>query len=119
MTKHRLLHHYKASRATLLTAVSVFSLAIAGHVQAIPEQCVRMPSQTNVCEHVIYKTIRDLNAPSIAGDRDVYCVCLQDFSHLILPGTTAEERNQQAIDIENITGILDITEEQLLKLIRY
>jgi hypothetical protein len=92
---------------------------IASYSYAIPEQCVRMPNQTNVCEHVIYKTVRDLNADSIVSDGDVYCVCLQDFSHLILPGETANELEKQKLEIENISRILDITEQQLLQLIRY
>ena len=118
MMSKNTLHRHKAASALLKISAGL-SIALAGHAHAIPQQCVRMPDKTNVCEHVIYKTIRGLNAPSIASDRDVYCVCLQDFSHLILPGATAEERAQQALDIENITAVLDITEEQLLRLIRY
>ena len=102
-----------------LKILAVIFAAASGYVQAIPEQCVRMPNRTNVCEHTIYKTVRNLNAASIAGDGDLYCVCLQDFNHLILPGKTAAEREQQKLDIENITRVLDITEEQLLRLIRY
>lgn len=99
--------------------VTLMCCFIAGYSYAIPEQCVRMPNQTAVCEHLIYKTIRNLNADSIVGDGGVYCVCLQDFSHLILPGETDAEREQQETDIENITRVLDITEQQLLRLIRY
>jgi HJR/Mrr/RecB family endonuclease len=100
-------------------AIATILATWTGFAHAIPEQCVRMPNQTNVCEHLIYKTVKNLNADSIVGEGDLYCVCLQDFSHLILPAETASEREQQKLDIENITRVLDITEEQLLKLIRY
>jgi hypothetical protein len=103
-----------------LTRIGVLvSTLSASYVYAIPEQCVRMPNQTNVCEHVIYKTVENLNAASLPRDGDVYCVCLQDFSHLILPGATASEREQQKLEMENISRVLDITEQQLIRLIRY
>lgn len=97
----------------------LISVIFASNADAIPEQCFRMPNQNNVCEHVIYKTIKNLDAKSIVGDQDVYCVCLQDFNHLILLGTTASERELQALDIEKISKQFDITEQQLLRLIRY
>ncbi|TDF34543.1 hypothetical protein EYS14_24135 [Alteromonadaceae bacterium M269] len=104
---------------SLLKVALCGGIVLSSAATAVPEQCVRLPNKDKVCEHVIYKTIRDLNAPSIVGDRDVYCVCLQDFSHLILPAQTEEEREQQALDIEDISRQLDITEQQLLRLIRY
>jgi hypothetical protein len=119
MTYSVSINQCKRFAKNLAKASSLLIAMVASTAQAIPEQCVRMPTQTNVCEHVIYKTVRNLNANSIVGDGDVYCVCLQDFSHLILPGETIEEREQQKLDIENITRILDVTEQQLLRLIRY
>lgn len=100
----------------LLRIFTALSVILSLPVLGFPEQCIVQPSRTTPCEHLIYKR---LVSSEDNEQKEVVCVCLQDFSDLIFPSSNPEIRQRQDNKFKTLSRQLNIDEETLRKLIQY
>lgn len=98
-------------KKSMLAGCSFFFM---GQLAALPEQCIEIPDRNYPCPHIIYKSLKKDNQ-----EKELVCVCLSDFEILITPPANDKERISQKMALKQYTAILDLTEEELLELIRY
>jgi hypothetical protein len=83
---------------------------------SFPEQCVVSPARTTPCEHLIYKR---LISEANSAEREVVCICLQDFNDLIFPSSDPDTLQQQEDKFTVLSRQLNMNKTTLKKLIQY
>lgn len=101
----------------MMAMASVFaSLSFA---QSLPTDCIQEPSRTSVCPRLIYKSAELPHPQTRQLETRIVCICLADFDDLLLPANNDVEQKMKEMRMKSLTAQLQITEEQLLDLVKY
>ena len=85
---------------------------------ALSEQCLQLPQRTQACENLLYKK-SPLDIPLLAVKRgQAVCLCLSDLRTVNAPQLSAVEKIDIQADWLTISRHYQLTEQQILQLLR-
>lgn len=102
--------------------VSFFALMSAllssAGAQTLPEECVQVPERTLVCPNLLYKK-SPIDVPMINVQKgQIVCICMADFSDIRIPAESQLEIVDQKVTIARLAVKVNLSEQDLLTLIR-
>lgn len=101
------------------TRLVFLSLFLALPVNALPESCLQVPERTQACPHLIYKRAR-VDVPIITTKaKEMICICLSDLAPLRIEAQDKLGKIKQQMMLTRMAEKLQLTEDDLLSLIRY
>ena len=102
---------------SLLLVIFIFQFKLAA--QEMPSTCIQSPQRTDVCANLLYKRAAiDLDGLAIK-EGDMVCICLSDFADLRLEATTEQGKIDQLVAASRAATSLQISETELLNLLRH
>jgi hypothetical protein len=97
----------------------VFTVGIINDVGALPSKCLQAPSRVNSCAHIIYKKAA-LAVKSVDVEKgEVICLCLTDLGALYDPAKSKVAKIDQQLTLELLLQKHQMTEQDILTLLRY
>ena len=85
---------------------------------ALPEKCLQLPERISACPHLIYKkAIVDVPLLNSKAN-EMICICLSDLGSLRLQAQGELEKIEQQVTLSRFAAKLQLTERDLLALIR-
>lgn len=104
----------------LLARASILGFFIAQPVmaQSMPDSCLQLPKRQDVCPNLLYKKapIAVVQTNTEAGE--IMCICMSDFNSLRIDAQSSIDKINQQVDLSRAADALDISEQDLLTLIR-
>ncbi|WP_343859185.1 hypothetical protein [Aliiglaciecola litoralis] len=86
--------------------------------QELPSNCIALPTRTQVCPNLLYKrapiSVESLNIQ----EGEAMCICLTDFSSLRVSAADEQGKVDQLVSASRAAAKLNITETELLTLLR-
>ena len=97
----------------------VFSCVFLSHsVLALPEKCLQLPERISACPHLIYKKAK-VDVPILDSKADeMICICLSDMGSLRLQAQGKLAEVEQQVTLSRLAVKLQLSEQNLLTLIR-
>lgn len=118
LTIDRISKPFYASKWSGLLATLWFLPFAVANAQELPEQCVQLPERNSACPNVLYKRA-PLSIESLSIEQgEVVCICMADFIDLRLEATTEQGKVDQLVSGSRASSKLNITETELLTLLR-
>lgn len=103
------------NRNCLFAAVLLSGTAGA---QVLPEQCVQVPERTEVCPNLLYKK-SPIDVPMLTIQKgQIVCICMADFAEIRIPASSQLEMVDQKVSISRLAAKVNLSEQDLLTLIR-
>ncbi|MFT4940374.1 MAG: hypothetical protein ACI88A_003427 [Paraglaciecola sp.] len=85
---------------------------------ALPENCLQLPERISACPHLIYKkAIVDVPILGIKANQMI-CICLSDLGSLRLQAHGKLAEIEQQVTLSRLAAKLQLSEQDLLALIR-
>lgn len=105
----------KLSTSIFCTSLVLTQFASA---QEVPDNCVQLPERQDVCPNLLYK--KSPIDVEITGTKkgDIVCICMADFSRLRIPASSEIEKVDQQVDLSRAATKLNMSEQELIILIR-
>jgi hypothetical protein len=89
-----------------------------GQAIALPEQCLQAPERSKTCPHLIYKKAK-VDVPIVGVKaNEMICICLSDMPSLRLEAKGQLEKINQKVALSRLAAKLQLSEENLLSLLR-
>ena len=86
---------------------------------ALPTKCLQAPERQNVCPHLIYKQAA-LPVTLLDVDKnDVICICLSDFKALRQTTSSKIEKIDQQVTLQRIAEKYQLSEQDILTLLKH
>ena len=97
----------------------IFSSIVLSHsVLALPEKCLQLPERVSACPHLIYKKAK-VDVPILGSKANqMICICLSDLGSLRLQAQGELAEIEQQVMLSRLAAKLQLTEQDLLVLIR-
>lgn len=85
---------------------------------ALPSKCLQAPERQNACPHLIYKKAA-LSVALLDVDKgDIICICLSDLKALSNTATSKVEQIDQQVTLQRLAEKHQLSEQDILTLIR-
>ena len=85
---------------------------------ALSEQCLQLPQRSQACENLLYKK-SPIDIPLLAVKRgEAVCLCVSDLRSVNAPQLSAVEKIDIQADWLQLTRHYQLTEQQILRLVR-
>lgn len=98
----------------LLSLLSVTPSVLA----QVPEECLQLPERTEFCPNVLYKR-SPVDVPQLnIRTNEMVCICMADFAELRIAASTEQGKIDQQVALSRAAFKLDMSEQDLLTLIR-
>ncbi|QHJ12279.1 hypothetical protein FX988_02530 [Paraglaciecola mesophila] len=96
----------------------LISLLFCTTAQAVPELCLQSKARSEMCPHLLYKKSPIDIAGLSVKTGDMVCLCLSDVAGI--RGASEEElsRPKLLVSLRRLAGDWDLSESELLRLIR-
>lgn len=86
--------------------------------QALPSKCLQAGEKQNICPHIIYKKAALPVALLDVEKGDVICMCLSDLKGLRNTKTSKLEQINQNTTLQRLAEKYELTEQDILTLVR-
>lgn len=103
----------------LFVLLLVFALSLFNDVSALPAKCLQAPSRINACPHIIYKKAALAVEAIDVKKGEVICLCLSDLAALNNTAMSEVEKIDQQVSFERLLKKYQLSEQDILTLIRY
>ncbi|MBU3019496.1 hypothetical protein KO519_17610 [Paraglaciecola agarilytica] len=93
-------------------------LLFCNNAQAVPEQCLQSSARSETCPHLLYKRSPIDIAKLSVKTGEMMCLCLSDVAGM--RGASEEDlsRPKLLVSLRRLAGDWDLSESELLRLIR-
>ena len=99
--------------------VLFFALGVINVVMALPSKCLQAESRENPCPHLLYKKAA-LKVESLDVKKcELICLCLTDLAALHHPAKSKVANINQQATFERLIEQHQLTEQDVLTLLRY
>ena len=84
----------------------------------VPEECVQLPERAGYCPHTLYKK-SPVDVPYLnIKTNEMVCICMADFAELRIKASSEQGKIDQQVALSRAARKLDMSEQDLLTLIR-
>ena len=98
--------------------ITALTCSMSPFAQAVPEQCLQLPERTEICDHTLYKRSPvDVPATNVKKG-EMVCLCMADFLPLRIEADSEVAKIEQQVELARSAKKLNMTEQDLLTLIR-
>lgn len=98
----------------------IIPLAICAPMMAqeMPDTCVQLPERTEVCPNLLYKK-SPIPVPMTNTEKgQIVCICMTDFADIRLPAKSQSDQVNQQVSLSRLAVKVNLSEQDLLTLIR-
>jgi hypothetical protein len=94
------------------------SIFLSSSALALPEKCLQLPERNSACPHLIYKKAK-VDVPILGSKANqMICICLSDLGSLRMQAQGKLQEVEQQVTLSRLAAKLQLTEQDLLALIR-
>ena len=98
--------------------ITALTCTLVSSAHAVPEQCLQLPERTEICDHTLYKRSPvDVPATNVKKG-EMVCLCMADFLPLRIEADSEVAKIEQQVELSRSAKKLNMTEQDLLTLIR-
>ncbi|WP_339725410.1 hypothetical protein [uncultured Paraglaciecola sp.] len=105
-------------KCSFVSSCCLLFLGLTTVVQALPTKCLQTVERQSVCPHLLYKKAALPVALLDIDQGEIICICLSDLKGLIRSASSKVERIDQQVTLQRIATDYQLSEQDILKLIR-
>ncbi|MGJ8679190.1 hypothetical protein [Paraglaciecola sp.] len=97
----------------------VLGLTNSQKVEALPKECIQAETRVQSCPRLIYKQAA-VAVPVLGVEKNgVICICLTDFEQVKSAQMSKLEQIDRQVTLQRVARKYQISEEELIKLIKH
>lgn len=96
-----------------------FAFGLIADASALPAKCLQAPNRESACPHIIYKKAALSVIALDVKKGEPICLCLTDLATLDNTGMSKVEEIDQQVTFERLLKAYQLSEQDILTLIRY
>lgn len=102
----------------ITTLMLMFTATGVVFAQELPTLCVQVPQREAVCPNLLYKRSPIDVGMTNTKQGEVVCICMADFAKIRRPANSQTESVNQQVALSRLAAKVDLSEQDLLTLIR-